>query len=167
MILFLLGFKADCQVIDWYGSQILKEKPFIPDKDNSGNKWYDYTYDDNSWISLNKLPDKEWGCNDCDRYYRGYINLETDDLNNFNYFAKIEADDGIWIYINGNLVGHWGGEMHKGPCVNCHWGSEVKVEPIFISEKLQSGKNVIAVHVSNGPGDSYFNLDITTNMKRK
>jgi len=166
-VFFICNYSINSQVIDWYGSAIYEDSPFKPGKDTLGHTWHDYSFDDNSWSSITKLPDKNWGCTDCDRYYRGHINLEASDLNNFNYFINFQSDDGIWIYINGRLLGHWGGEMHKGPAVNSPiWGGD-HVEPVYIGDKLQEGKNVIAVHVSNGPIDSYFNLDLSTNTKRK
>lgn len=90
VLLFFSNYETKSQIIDWYGSAIYKESPFKPKKDSLGNKWYDFLFDDNNWISITKLPDKNWGCTDCDRYYRGYINLNTNDLNNFNYFVKFQ-----------------------------------------------------------------------------
>jgi hypothetical protein len=154
------------QEIEWYGSQIIKDSPYKPGDDVNSKKWYEKNYDDNSWSPISRLPDYNWSCNFCDRFYRGHFDLESIDLSNVNYFVKFESDDGIWVYVNGKYVGHWGGEIHKPKCVN-RCGDYERVEPVYINDYLSAGNNVVAVHVSDGEGDEYFNLYLQTKDKRK
>jgi hypothetical protein len=167
VFVFLVSINlSHSQEIEWYGSQIIKDSPYKPNEDKYGKKWHEKSFDDNSWTQISKLPDENWRCDYCDRFYRGYFDIESIDLENINYFIKFESDDGIWVYVNGKYLGHWGGEMHKPKCVNHCYDNE-RVEPVYINDYLSVGRNVIAVHVSDCEGGEYFNLYLQTKDKRK
>jgi len=166
VLVFLLD-TAFSQKIDWYVTQTFIKKPYLPSKDSSGYEWYEYSYNDTKWSPLKNLPDRGWGCDKCDRYYRGYFELTEDNLNANDYYLDFTSDDGIWIYVNSGIVGHWGGEMHKGGRANGPGaGKYEKVDPVFVSDKLHSGKNVISVHVSECDGLEFFDMKFYVRPKR-
>ena len=170
IVLLILKLNIQAQDIDWYSLKIFMEAPFIPNNDNSDNEWYEIDFDDIYWSPI-YLPDYNWNCTDCDRFYRGYFKALDDNLNLNDYYLKIKSDDGIWIYINGIYVGHWGGDIHQGGKVNIILpddipGDSYKADPIYITDKLVSGKNVIAIHVSEHKGIEYFELSLFIKPKR-
>lgn len=149
--------KVDTITVEWRVSDIFEKEPYKPLKDNKGLEWYQYTYS-NNWSNLISMPDRDWGCENCDRYYRGYFYVSSIKTFAKNYLLSINSDDGIWIYINGNYAGHLGGAIHQQGCVNMTWCWENRsVKPININEYLIKGKNVIAVHVSESINNEYFN----------
>ncbi|MDP6931309.1 MAG: hypothetical protein QGG40_00265 [Myxococcota bacterium] len=73
------------------------------------------------------------------------------------------GSDGIWLYVNGTYLGHWGGEWREGGCINVPEGCSVNYEvaPIDITDYLQAGSNVVAVMLTNGPTGYYLEMDAT------
>ena len=122
--------------------------------DGAGNPWYTSAFDDSAWTSLsppvsNDIPTPG------DRFYRGSFWVEW----RASASVSFSSDDGIWVYVNGVFVGHWGGNCHSPGCVNksgCSNNSSVAA--VDVSAYIQAGENVIAVQVSNGSNGSYFNL---------
>lgn len=168
LFFILISEPAFSQKIDWYVSQTFTKKPFGPSKDSSGYEWYEYSYNDAKWSPLINLPDRGWGCNKCDRYYRGHFELTTENIDEDDYYLDFTSDDGIWIYVNSAFVGHWGGEMHKGGRANGPGaGKFEKVDPVFVSDKLHTGRNVISVHVSECDGLEFFEMKVYVRAKRK
>jgi len=113
--------------------------------DTSGRSWYDLSFDDSQWMNL-QLPDTNTIPSGQDRYYRLQYNVV------FTSTTKIllSSDDGAWLYVNGQTVGHWGAD--------CHGGARANNVLVDITAYIHPGNNLIAVHVSNGPGGSLFNL---------
>lgn len=126
-------------------------------------------FDDSGWDTvlpplINDIDPDE------DRFYRTIytppVGLESVALN-------VASDDGIWIYINGELIGNWGGSSCYAPgCVgDVPWYCAVHENWLLldISEHLIPGQpNVIAAHVSNyalhGDDWSYFSLNLHPDM---
>jgi hypothetical protein len=100
-----LVWKASDVMVDCAGPQ-----------DGEGRYWYDYDFDDSGWSQIS-LPDYVTGTSASDRYYRASFDLgcppESAMVN-----LSFASDDGIWVYVNGSLLGHWGGACHAGGCVN-------------------------------------------------
>ena len=113
--------------------------------DSNGKMWYAADFDDSPWTIV-QLPEINTIPSGKDRYYRMGYNWSGASK------AKIQlsSDDGSWLYVNGQFVGHWGAD--------CHGGGRADSATIDITSYLQQGNNVLAVHVSNGPSDSLFNL---------
>lgn len=94
------------------------------------------------------------------RYYRRRFTLKDP---NESLSAVFSSDDGIWVYVNGRFLGHWGAKENQGGCVNdplgrCGINGTVPPAPISAG-LLREGENVIAVKVNNGwCCFSYFNL---------
>lgn len=113
--------------------------------DTNGHPWYELDFDDSQWVSVS-LPDVNTIPSGQDRYYRLSYNL----TGTLATKVLLTSDDGAWLYVNGQQVGHWGG--------NCHAGGTVNNVQADTTPYLQQGENVIAVHVSNGASGSQFNL---------
>lgn len=149
--------KVDTINVEWRVSDIYKKEPYKPFEDKLGLDWYQYSYKD-YWSNLISMPDRDWGCENCDRYYRGYFYVSSIKTFAKNYLLSINSDDGIWIYINGEYYGHIGGAIHQQGCVNMTWCWENRnIQPFNINKYLIAGKNVIAVHVSESIDNEYFN----------
>jgi hypothetical protein len=70
---------------------------------------------------------------------------------------SLRSDDGLWLYVNGTLIGQWGAAWLAGGCVNGVGCSiDTVVPPVSIVPYLATGANVVAVRVSNGGSGSYF-----------
>lgn len=72
----------------------------------------------------------------------------------------LQSDDGIWVWVNGTFVGHWGGAWQQEGCVNEHAQCYVTTAapPIDITEHLIVGANVVAARVSNAIANAYFHI---------
>jgi hypothetical protein len=75
-------------------------------------------------------------------------------------FLSMQSDDGMSFYLNGQLVGHWGGAWQEEGCVNDNAGclESVTVTPVDVTSYLQVGTNVAAARVSNPIDNSYFEV---------
>jgi len=113
--------------------------------DLDGRPWYEAEFDDSPWTDVS-LPDSSTIPGGQDRYYR----LHYDVAGPTSTEVTLSSDDGAWLYVNGQLVGQWGGD-----CLGEGMAEGVVVD---IGAYLQPGDNLIAVHVHNGPGDSFFDL---------
>ncbi|MBN1135444.1 MAG: M23 family metallopeptidase [Anaerolineae bacterium] len=113
--------------------------------DADGRSWYEAEFDDSSWTVV-ALPDSGAIPSGQDRYYR----LRYHVAEPTNTEITLSTDDGAWLYVNGQLVGQWGGD--------CQGEGGAEDVAIDIGVYLQPGDNLVAVHVHNGPGDSSFNL---------
>ena len=128
--------------------------------DTFGNRWYAPTFDDSLWSPLS-VPDHGHIGGAQDRFYRGTFTLSGP----VSGVVSFDSDDGIWVYVNGTSVGHWGGDCHQPGCVGRPAVSPSCSGPLVnldVSGYLQPGVNVIAAQVSNATVccDSYFNLRI-------
>ncbi|MFN3667235.1 MAG: IPT/TIG domain-containing protein [Sediminibacterium sp.] len=134
---------------------------FSGPRDSKGRRWFDPDFDDSDWTPIT-LPDNNsfYSLKPLDRFYRASLNLSNWGTIRLSFLS----DDGVWIFLNGRFLGHWGGQWRIGGCVNNPMGrclENVNVQPIAIpSNLLVSGNNVIAVRVSNGGYDSYFDMGI-------
>jgi len=126
--------------------------------DLSDISWTSIAYNDSNW-TVGGVPDwGNWKCDDCYKQYRGTFDLTT--VPN-NLKLKISADDGLWLYVNGAFIGHWGasGGTDKLHCVNnilCPKND--KLDPILLTN-LQTGKNVISAVVYDGGYRESLKLD--------
>jgi murein DD-endopeptidase MepM/ murein hydrolase activator NlpD len=113
--------------------------------DGNGRSWYEAEFDDSFWADL-PLPDNNTIPSGQDRYYR--LHYHISELTTTE--VTLSTDDGVWLYVNGQLAGQWGGD--------CQGEGGADGALVDISAYLQPGDNLIAVHVHNGPGDSLFNV---------
>jgi murein DD-endopeptidase MepM/ murein hydrolase activator NlpD len=113
--------------------------------DVDGRSWYEAEFDDSLWTTV-LLPDGGTIPGGQDRYYR----LQYHVAEPTGTEVTLSSDDGAWLYVNGQLVGQWGGD--------CQGEGMADGVVVDIGAYLQAGDNLIAVHVHNGPGDSFFDL---------
>jgi pimeloyl-ACP methyl ester carboxylesterase len=130
-------------------------------QDVSGHFWKDRIFDDTLWSAVT-LPDSGSDSTADDRYYRAHFTWDgISDLS-----VNFSSDDGLAIYINGNLLGSWGSGWRQYGCVNgpsnCSVNSSVPAQ-IIPASMLASGDNVIAVDLWNGAicCDYYLNVTLT------
>lgn len=119
--------------------------------------WTNTSYADNGFQDIS-LPNSGWNCNNCYRRYRG-----TFDLNDLSRTIKayVESDDGVWLYVNGAFLGHWGASTGQLRCVNHFFGCELNdsVNDIALTNLIR-GKNVISAVVYDGGGGEFFKLEL-------
>jgi hypothetical protein len=138
--------------------------------DTLGRTWTDPTFDDSIWSTITP-PDagsfNTPGLGPADRFYRGTFALGSATQPIFLFFV---SDDSIEIFVNGTSVGAFSPFLpsvcHQLGCVNipgCGQGFDIDVPPVQIPTKLlHQGTNVVAAHVSNGGGGSYFDMAVLT-----
>jgi hypothetical protein len=169
----------------WLASEVMKKTSRLHDRE--GHAWFDPEFDDSQWQKI-VLPDDDSFGNKVpkSRLYRSRFSLakvtENVDVTLSNtvmpstYYRSSQetesislvfaSDDGIWIYINGRFLGHWGAREKIGGCVNDplkRCGENGVVPPVLIPDSfLHGGENVIAVKVHNGQCCyNYFNMLLT------
>lgn len=77
--------------------------------------------------------------------------------------TTLQSDDGVWLFVNGAQVGHWGGGFQEEGCVNEQASCLVteSVAPVALTGTLQPGTNVVAARISNAVAGSWFDLALT------
>jgi hypothetical protein len=80
--------------------------------DGVGNPWYETDFDDSNWelVSLPRVNDINAQEN---RFYRTIFTPS----NGEKIYLNLASDDGVWLYINGTFIGHWGGDCQQTGCV--------------------------------------------------
>lgn len=126
--------------------------------DDDGLPFWHGDFDAASWTGV-VLPDTGPIPQGTDRAYRAVVQF-TDMPPGFLKLS-LESDDGLWLWVNGSFVGHWGGEWQQEGCVNENAGclDSIDVEDQDITDLLVGGENVIAARVSNPVMDAWFELD--------
>jgi hypothetical protein len=169
-ILFLIGFitqgaktapnLAENDYPHWLASPTLQD--CSTPQDGNGNYWYEVGFDDSQWTFVSLPATNDIGTGET-RFYRTIFTAPASGAT----YLHLASDDGIWIYINGSSIGHWGGGCHQAGCVgDTPWtcGIHETFNPIDISSYLNpSEDNVIAVQVSNQTSEassSYFFLSL-------
>ena len=73
---------------------------------------------------------------------------------------SMQSDDGIWFWVNGTAVGHWGGAWQEEGCVNenAECAETTTVPPQDITDLLVPGENVVAARVSNAVMNAWFEV---------
>ncbi|MCP4810757.1 MAG: hypothetical protein GY913_11070 [Proteobacteria bacterium] len=147
---------AGCETFDsgwtWAASDALWESDDPADAD--GVAFYDVDYADA--LGSISLPDAHQVPPGADRAYRAVVPIEAVP----GVLVDIQSDDGLWLWVNGEEVGHWGGDWQTEGCVNdeANCLEYVTVDPIDITPYLVDGDNIIAARVSNAIEGSWFDL---------
>jgi cell wall-associated NlpC family hydrolase len=138
--------------------------------DTLGRAWTDPAFDDSTWSAITP-PDagsfNTPGLGPADRFYRGSFNVSSTAQPVFLFFV---SDDSIEIFVNGTSIGSFSpfapSICHQLGCVNipgCGPGFNVDVPPVQVpANLLRQGMNLVAAHVSNGGGGSYFDMAVLT-----
>lgn len=134
-----------CEQLDldwhWQGSELLYERDAMPSEG----------------FSAITLPDVDGAPAGTDRAYLSVVELvEVPD----RLYVDLQSDDGVWLWIDGVEVGHWGGDWQQEGCVNenAECVERVEVPPVDIAGWLQPGENRIEARVSNAILGHYFDL---------
>ncbi|MCB9699689.1 MAG: beta galactosidase jelly roll domain-containing protein, partial [Alphaproteobacteria bacterium] len=77
-----------------------------------------------------------------------------------NLSLELQSDDGVWVWLNGTAVGHWGGAWQQEGCVNENANCLVTtvVPPIDVTSLLVPGTNTLAARVSNSVENNFFEI---------
>jgi hypothetical protein len=158
---------------DWTASPTPSWKgPFDGPSDAGGHRWNDPPFDNSTWTIIGARPDNDsFGVDTGDRFYRRRLLLNAAEIDN-PIVVSFASDDGLWLYVNGTLVGNWGDEWNgNGECVNDPTGrcSNNTTAPTLEIPKalLTPGINVLAVRVNNSTCcNSYFAMEVSTDLVR-
>jgi hypothetical protein len=137
----------------WYSS----EAP----RDSADRAWFERHFDDTAWSAIGPLPDSDDSASDHDVFYRARFHL--DQVEGTTRF-KFTGNDGVWLYVNGELVGHWGGDWRGPGCINDQTGGcsvNYVADPVDVTDYLVPGLNVVAVMLTNGPSGYWLDIDST------
>ena len=124
-----LAMEAD---VEWRASKLVKAGRQLRDK--AGHYWYEASFDDQKWDLIHLPDDDSFGQKVYrSRLYRSHfwLNNPAESVNVVlsNTQAEISrqnseeaefynlifsSDDGIWIYVNGKFLGHWGAKEKRG-----------------------------------------------------
>ena len=98
---------VDFGALQWWGSM-----PFSTEadpQDGSGIYFYQAGFTLTDWSTVS-VPDSGHNPAGSDRAYRAVLNLPS--LGN-RLFVDLQSDDGLWLWVNGSPVGHWGGNWQE------------------------------------------------------
>lgn len=144
----------DFSTLQWWGSM-----PFTSEADpvdGSGVAFYDAGFTLTDWSTVS-VPDSGHNPAGNDRAYRAVLTLPSAGE---RLFVDLQSDDGLWLWVNGTEIGHWGGGWQEEGCVNdealCL--ETETVAPVEVTDALVAGENVLAARVSNAVEGSYFQL---------
>ncbi|MBW2254839.1 MAG: hypothetical protein JRI25_09630 [Deltaproteobacteria bacterium] len=138
----------------WWGSMPF-DHPDDP-TDGDGHPFYgwDHVMLDYSTVAV---PDEGHVPSGTDRVYRVHLWL---DAVGPRIFLDLQSDDGLWVYLNGDFIGHWGGNWQEEGCVNdlANCTQFVDIPPVEITSDVQVGDNLLAVRLSNAIDRAYMGL---------
>jgi len=122
--------------------------------------FHDPLFDAAGWSPM-VLPDSTGIPVGFDRAYRAEFDLSQ--LPSDAVALDLQSDDGLSVWVNGELLGRWGGSWQQEGCVGAVAGcvDTILVDPVDFSSMLQAGTNVVAARVSNPVMDAYFDLTPT------
>jgi hypothetical protein len=140
----------------WTGSQPFFDMADLAD--SAGIPFWDPAYASVDWSDV-LLPDVGPIPQGADRAYRAVVTF--DELPPGELNLSLSSDDGLWLWVNGTFVGHWGGGWQQEGCVNENAGclESVDVADQDVTDLLVGGENVIAARVSNPVMDAWFEVE--------
>ena len=142
------------EALTWWGSQPFAAEP--DPADGAGRAFWRTDYEMTGWSTVS-MPDSGHNPPGNDRAYRGVFHL---DAVSEGIWVDLQSDDGLWLWVNGVAVGHWGGGHLEEGCVNDEARCSVTntVAPVEVTDLLVAGDNLVAARVSNAVDASYFQL---------
>lgn len=140
--------------LTWWGSMPFSTEP--DPADSAGRPFYAWDYEMRDWSTVS-MPDSGHNPSGNDRAYRGVLSLPSVGE---RIFVDLQSDDGLWLWVNGLAVGHWGGDWQEEGCVNdeANCLATHAVDPVEVTAHLVAGENLFAARVSNAIEGSYFQL---------
>jgi hypothetical protein len=139
--------------VRWVGSPPFTEAD--DPVDAGGLLFWEPAADVGGWVEV-AIPDRDIPIG-TDRAYVGTFSLASLPP---NLSVSLQSDDGIWLWVNGVEVGHWGGAWQQEGCVNENARCLVTttVPAVDVTPLLQLGDNVFAARVSNPVFDAWFEV---------
>jgi len=139
---------------EWWGSQ-----PFpgaADPADSDGDPFWSPSFDMVGWSTV-AMPDQGHSPPGTDRAYRAAFWLESIPP---ALMLSMQSDDGLWFWLNGQPVGHWGGSWQEEGCVNDDAAcvQTVTVDPVDVTPLLVPGWNAAAARVSNPVMNAFFDV---------
>ena len=162
----LMGFlKVDGQMYRFMGEKSVGYKNILPASDEENyqtsyiestpaSDWQNLNFDDTQWKKgIAPFGNKE-GVSKTMWLSRDIWVRRTFTLNNLNFnepLLKLQHDDNVEVYLNGNLI------YEKGCCAG-----KYNYIPFTdkMKEMLKNGKNVLAIHVVNTGGGALLDVGI-------
>lgn len=143
----------DFSTWEWFGGPTFGTQP--DPTDGGGLPFYDPAFDDAGYVPQN-LPDQSIPVG-FDRTYRAHFDLGELPP---TLLLDMQSDDGIWVWLNGQAVGHWGGDWQQEGCVNENAQCVITetVAPVDATSFLQVGTNTMAARLSNPILNSWFEI---------
>lgn len=152
---------ATCADVDLTGWAWIASAPFATEPDlldAAGVPFHDPGFDAAGWTAVT-LPDRNTPIG-FDRAFRAQFELPVLPP---GATLDLQSDDGLWIWLNGASVGHWGGAFQQEGCVNENAECIVTttVPAVDVTALLVVGTNTIAGRVSNPVQNSWFEVTAT------
>lgn len=124
-------------------------------EDDSGLPFWEPQFD--GTFTAITVPDAHQVPAGADRAYRTTFEL---DVVPPRVEVDVQSDDGLWLWVNGAEIGHWGGDWQEEGCVNdeANCLEFVEIDPVDITQWLVEGDNLVAARVSNAIEGSWFDL---------
>lgn len=173
---------------------------YLDDGSDQGTAWRSPEFDDGDWergAAPLGFPKKEerpefgevetligYGTDEDEKialtYFRAEFDVEqADDIGNRGY-VEFGVDDGVILYLNGEEImrfnmpemGEFGFEDYQGAVMDEYYGSESRIERIYLDEtalsQLKDGRNVLSAQVHQDDrfsSDLYWDMELVVNTK--
>ena len=166
----LLGMlKVDGKVYSFMGQEEEAYKTVLPASDEKDYtvkytesepdaKWLQPGFDDKNWKTgaapfgdNDRLAKTKWTSKNL--WIRRTFNLDKVDFKKL--FLKLNHDDNIEVYLNGEKIYDFTGWIHK-----------FKYIPVdaTVAQKLKKGQNVLAIHIANTAGGAWLDAGLVTEI---
>jgi PKD repeat protein len=121
-----------------------------PPLDAAGKRWYEPDYDDSGWTRAQlyegwSIPGETEAK---DYFYRTPLMITPELLQRSQVQIFILHDDAFWLWVNGQLVPR--SEFENPGEAGCHEELGRFTTKGVITKYLQSGKNMLALHLTSG-----------------
>jgi|GEM_PF-1564706 len=137
----------------WWGSQ-----PFSTEADPvdaAGRPFYDPAYEMVGWSTV-VLPERNTPVG----YDKAFLTRFTLHSAPPDWHLDFDSDDGLWLWLDGDFLGHWGGDWQEEGCVNDAADCLISVDadPVDVTAWATPGEHVLAGRVSNATTASWFDV---------
>ncbi|GEO03853.1 glutaminase [Adhaeribacter aerolatus] len=169
----LLGLlKVDGKIYSFLGQEEEVYKTVLPASDEQDYevkytesqpdaRWLQPGFDDKNWQTgaarfgdKGQKPKTLWESKNL--WVRRTFNLDKVDFNKL--FLKLNHDDNIEVYLNGEKIYDFTGWVHKFKYIPVADG---------IRQKLKKGKNVLALHIANTAGGAWLDAGLVTEVEEE
>ncbi len=148
--------EVSLQLLDWAATA-----PFVGQTDpmdSQGRAFWEQDFDE-SGLSSVSIPDVGNIPAGMDRVYVATLSVSGVPP---GVALDLQSDDGLAVWLDGELLGRWGGGWQQEGCVNdqANCVSFDIVAPIDVTERLLQGDHRVALRVSNPVEGSYASVAV-------